>query len=276
MISNLPFNVSATPIPVICTWKGDTASTLYWDDPNNWKDGVVPNGAEATAIFPSLSRKTITVVVRGHIALANIWFDSQSTSYELRSEGAEEESILYFVTGQPLANIVLTERNSTDHMIPLMIMHSCKSVWGPGWKSAKALNPDDRPPQSKITFSGDIGSYKPTRRASLILDGYLTVALTGRNSFVGPIELRRGELDIATSLSIPSGTVVEIYEPARINLRPGVEARIKALKVNGKELPNGLYISTERFTARDRPASANVLDRLLGTGTLLVDSAMNP
>ena len=244
----LPPNIDADALPATYTWTGGTSG--YWNDPANWDLKQVPNNPEVTVVFRDVGSDNATVKVQTPIVLANMWFDSAKTSFSIEAAPDADESVgLYFSSGQQLANIVLTSGNTANHVVPLMILHSCKKLWGPGWfmktipaNSLLSSIPNE-PSRSKITLSGAIKSYKAAPRASLNLDGYIDLELSGPNSFIGPIDVRRGCLTISSSDSIPVGSTVNVYQPGRIVIAPGVKLTLKELSVDGIKLANGQYPS---------------------------------
>ena len=253
---DLPKTLQIEALPKTYNWIGQDEGPMYWDDPNNWAEGEWPNQPEATAIFSEMAVSKVDIVARTHIVLANIWFNAQTTSYTIRPEGKSEDSILFFSTGQQLANIVLPEGNAATHHVPMMILHSCKKLWGPNWamptipfSEVKYAIPD-LPSVSKIVFSGPIGSYKDAPRASLNLDGYIDVELSGENSFIGPVDVRRGTLFLNSKGALPSGTKLSVYEPGRIHVQSGIAIKVRELSINGKTMPSGIYSSS---AAAERP-----------------------
>ncbi|UOK73987.1 hypothetical protein [Ancylobacter polymorphus] len=251
MTDALPPNLRINVLPKTFHWKSSGKEILYWDDADNWEENEYPNQPESTAIFRDSTNEFIDILVRSHVVIANIWFECQYTSYSIQPEGSPEKSIMYFSTGQQLANIVLTEKNTKDHHIPMMIMHSCKGQWGPGWSMPTipfhglTYKVPYVPSKSKIVYSGPIGSYKGAPRASININGYIDVELSGVNTFIGPIDVRRGRLIVKNTLSIPDGINISLYDPGEIVLEKGVIARVGKFMINGDELPPGIYRSAD-------------------------------
>jgi hypothetical protein len=246
--------ITTVPRPRVYNWVGTAASPLYWDDPTNWAEGECPNHPEATAVFSHSLSRSITILMRRDIMVANLWFSEREHSYTIAPEGDPEHARLFFVTGQQLANLVLDEENFATHTIIVRMIHSCKKLWGPGWETQTIPTPTSPivapQNQSKLRLVGSIENYKPAPRASLNLDGYLDVEISGINSFIGPVDIRRGSLIVQRSESIPTGSTLSIFDPGRISIDDGVVVRVRRLNINGEKMPMGLY------HASDMPATA--------------------
>ncbi|WP_443191820.1 hypothetical protein [Pseudomonas indica] len=235
--------VNGVPRPKIYNWIGKSADILYWDDPNNWAEGEYPNHPEATAMFKDAIDRDVTILLRKDIQLANIWFSESTHSYTIDSEGNPENAKLTFMTGQQLANITLDDDNRATHTINAMILHSCKKLWGPGWRTVSPSAAPDPIPEnvSKLRLGGKIANYKEAPRASLNIDGYIDVEISGSNEFIGPVVVNRGSLQVKSSESIPSGTSLLLYSPGKLIIDDGVVVNVKRLSINGNDLPNGTY-----------------------------------
>ena len=154
------------------------------------------------------------------IFLANIWFSEKAYSYTISPDGSPDNSRLIFQTGQQLANITLDVHNFANHVIPVMILHSCKKLWYSYISPTSAMSPPAR--LAKLTLSGDIGSYKDAPRASLNLDGFIEVELSGNNTLIGPIVVSRGLLTVRGNNSIPPRSSLTVISPGTIDIADGV------------------------------------------------------
>lgn len=242
--------VNNVSLPSVYHWKGSSAPTLYWDDKENWVENKVPDHPEATVVFSNAIDKDTTIYLRKDFIISNIWFSEPKFSYTIIPEDDSEKAKLIFLTGQQLANIVLDDNNKATHYMGGDILHSCVKLWGPGWlmqtipMSERKIKINAEPSKSKISFIGNIDSYKDAPRASLNVDGYIDVEISGINKFIGPIDIRRGSLIVKRSESIPDNSVLSIYEPGAIFLEDGVKAKVKELNVNGVRMEKGIYVST--------------------------------
>jgi len=229
--------------PRIYNWIGTSNEDLYWDDPNNWAEGEYPDHPEATVVFADALTRNVNVILRKDIFLANIWFSEPTFSYKIMPEGDPEKSRLMFQTGQQLANITLDEQNQSDHEINAMILHSCKKLW---WRPTP-WEPGITPParQAKLLLSGDIGSYKEAPRASLNVDGFIEVELSGNNSFIGPIVVNRGTLSILNSESVPPRSSLTVLSPGILTLGEGVTLNLGRLVLDGEVMTPGKYVPVD-------------------------------
>lgn len=243
--------VNNVSLPGVYHWKGSNAKKLFWDDIENWEERKIPDHPEATVVFANAIQEDTTIYLRKDTIISNIWFSEEKFSYTISPEGNPEDARLIFLTGQQLANIVLDDNNRATHYIPAMILHSCKKLWGPGWliqtipMSERKISVPPEPSRSRIVFSGTIDSYKDAPRASLNLDGYFDVEISGKNKFIGPIDIRRGNLIVKHSESIPKNSVLNIYDPGAVFLDNKVLAKVKELSINGIKMNKGIYISNE-------------------------------
>lgn len=235
--------VNGVPRPKIYNWIGTSAGILYWDDPNNWAEGEYPNHPEATAMFKDAPDRDITILLRSDIQLANIWFSEKLHSYTISAEDDPENAKLTFMTGQQLANITLDDDNRATHTINALILHSCKKLWGPGWRTVSPSPAPDPIPDnvSKLRLGGKIANYKEAPRASLNIDGYIDVEISGKNEFIGPVVVNRGSLYVKNSESVPVGTSFLLYSPGRLIIDDGVTISVKRFNINGLDLPDGTY-----------------------------------
>jgi hypothetical protein len=229
--------------PKTYNWIGTSHGDLYWDDPKNWAEGEYPNHPEATAIFADALNKNVNVILRTDIFLANLWFSEKQYSYTIKPEGDPEKSRLLFQTGQQLANITLDAANLADHAIPAMILHSCKKLW----YSATPWDLNVQPPskQAKLSLSGDIGSYKEAPRASLNVDGFIEVELSGNNSFIGPIVVSRGLLSVKGKNAIPPRSSLTVLDPGRLDIADGIVVNLGRFVIDGEVKPPGKYVSSD-------------------------------
>lgn len=242
MITNIP-KYSGVGRPRSYNWIGTSDENLYWDDPSNWAEGEYPNHPEATAIFADALTRNVNVILRKDIFLANLWFSEKQYSYSIMPEGDPEQARLLFQTGQQLANITLDENNLADHAIPAMILHSCKKLW----YSATLWDPSLKPParKAKLSLSGDIGSYKEAPRASLNIDGYIEVELSGNNTFIGPIVVSRGLLTVKGNNAIPPRSSLTILDPGSVHIDDGTIVNLGRFVINGEVKAPGKYVSND-------------------------------
>lgn len=234
---------SGVPRPRVYNWIGKSASVFYWDDPANWAEGIFPNHPEATVLFKDAIDRDTTILLRRDIQIANLWFSEKTFSYKIEAEGDPEASKITFMTGQQLANITLDEDNRATHEINSTILHSCKKLWGPGWRTVSpspAPNPVPRN-LSTLRLGGKIANYKEAPRASLNIDGYINVEIRGANEFIGPVVVNRGTLSVASSNSIPEGTVMLLYHPGCVVIEKGVVISVRRFSIDGRDLPSGSY-----------------------------------
>ncbi|WP_157652804.1 hypothetical protein [Burkholderia ubonensis] len=229
--------------PKTYNWIGSSDDNLYWDDPKNWAEGEFPNHPEATAIFANALDRNVNVILRGDVFLANLWFSEKKYSYTIKPEGDPEKARLLFQTGQQLANITLDAENLADHAIPAMILHSCKKLWYSATPWDLSVQPPPR--QAKLTLSGDIGSYKEAPRASLNVDGFIEVEISGNNSFIGPIVVSRGLLSVKGDNAIPPRSSLTVLEPGRLNIAEGVVINLGRFVINGETKPPGKYVTAD-------------------------------
>lgn len=252
------------PRPRIYHWIGTSSDELYWDDRINWAEGEYPDHPEATAMFLNALDRDITIRLRKDIRLANLWFSEPRHSYTIAADGDRKDIRLLFMTGQQLANITLDEENKATHTILVLILHSCKKLWGAGWQTVSPSKAPDPIPSntSMLRLAGDIGSYKAAPRASLNLDGYLDVELSGNNSFLGPVVVNRGTLHVKRSESIPPGTSLLVYDPGKLIIDKDVQLRVCRLCINDHDMSDGEYLASN-------------LRAFSGAGSILVSKALS-
>jgi autotransporter-associated beta strand protein len=270
---------TGVPRPRIYSWVGASSNTLYWDDPKNWAEGEYPNHPEATAMFSHALSQDTTILLRKDIILANIWFSEKKYSYSILPEGDPNMARLIFMTGQQLANITLDEENFATHTINTHIIHSCKKMWGVGWQVVSPSPPPVPVPknQSKLRLGGVIANYKAAPRASLNLDGYIDVELSGVNTFIGPVVVNRGALLIKNSESIPTGTNLLLYDPGQIVIDEGIVVKAKRFQLNGENMPRGVYVANDfpedklaSVSARGPLTIRLTTSALMGGGSIVV------
>jgi hypothetical protein len=214
--------------------------------------------------------RDVNVILRKDIFLANLWFSERKHSYTIRPENDPEKARLLFQTGQQLANITLDQRNLADHAIPAMILHSCKKLWYSSLPPSGDVTQPSR--QATLALSGDIHSYKEAPRASLNLDGFINVEISGKNTFIGPIIVNRGRLTVKTSSSVPPRSSLTVLSPGHVEIDAGVEINLGRLVVDGELKAPGKYVSAdspkERLTGLALSKPDGVVVRQLQVGCI--------
>ena len=228
--------------PRVFNWIGNSAPTLYWDDPNNWEGREYPNHPEAIAIFADTLTQDTTILIRQDIRLAHFWFSEEKYSYTIAAEVAagqppESQPKLILDTARQFSTSFFDNRNMVDHTIAAMINHSCH--FGFPDRNPRIMNPDY---MSTLHFNGEISNYKDPDRASLQVYGRSRFQLNAANTFKGPvIVLNNGEVRATKNGAIPDGTPITLENQGRIGADDGVLIRAGSLRVDGQDMGSGLY-----------------------------------
>lgn len=223
--------------PKVFHWIGNSAPTLYWDDPANWAEGAYPNDAEAIAIFANALTQDTTIIIRQDIRLAHFWFNDKH-SYTIApdpSAPADNQPKLIFDTERPYATTFFHGDNAADHFINAIITHSCH--WGfPGRTTPAGAY------LTTLHLNGPISNYKEAKRASVQVHGRLKFELNAVNTFTGPVVVTGGgEVAANRNGAIPDGTTIYIEEGGKIAAPDGVVIKTRKLRVDGRVMEEGLY-----------------------------------
>lgn len=226
--------------PKVYNWIGNSAPTLYWDDPNNWAEGEYPNQPEAIVIFADTLTQDTTILLRRDIRLAHFWFGEDKYSYTIAAEKIagqppENEPKLILDTGRPYATAFIDSQNKVDHSINAMITHSCYHGF------PHRIAPVDNY-VTTIHFNGAISNYKDVKRASVQVYGRLNFKLNAVNSFTGPVVVKNdGEVHATKNGAIPDGTSIYLEDAGKIAADDGILIKAGTLRVDGRVMEDGLY-----------------------------------
>jgi endo-1,4-beta-xylanase len=93
------------------TWLGTSGN---WDDPGIWSDGIIANGADATASFTGVDIAEVqTITLNGSRTIGNIVFtDATPPTHNLTISGADTLT-LDLASGAPVINVTQADRRLT-------------------------------------------------------------------------------------------------------------------------------------------------------------------
>lgn len=234
--------------PKAYNWIGSAKTTLYWDDPDNWREGSFPNGREVIAVFSNSTKGPTEIVLRKDIHIAQIWISERNPitfSGEPREE-AEPDDLpkIIFDTANQFSTLFLGEGNTADHTFKQRwILHSC--YFNMPYRDLADPRVDDSK-ISTIHYDSEIANYKDPDRASLQVYGNIAVQLNRKNSFKGPVVVKRnGRLRVMKDGGIPDDSPIDLDEGGLIHLADGVVVKTSKLRIDGKEMPKGTYLSED-------------------------------
>lgn len=276
--------------PKTYNWIGNNATTLFWDDPNNWAEGDFPNSREAVAIFANALTQNTTILLRQDIRLAQFWFCEEAFSYTIAPDkdayvAEEKEPRLIMDTAEQFSTSFFDLDNKVDHFINAIITHSCH--WGfPGRVFPGTHVREDRF-ITTLHFNREITNYKDPERASLQIYGRLRFQLNAVNSFRGPVIIKdQGQINVSKNGGIPDNTPIFLEKGGKILMNEGILINASKLNIDGKDMDAGIYFSPDadldiieltdkKIIAsefiRDNKLQAKSIDNILGKGMILVD-----
>lgn len=265
--------------PKIFNWVGSDSAEQFWDDPQNWAEGEVPNQKEAVAIFENSAKRDTTILLRQDVHLAQMWFNEQhSLTFEAApSQNSLEENgpKFLFETSNQFSILLVDANNRGVHTFGRWILHSC--IFGQRSRVIPGTLPVDDF-TTTIHFNGNVGNYKDPERASLQVFGRLNFQLNGVNKFKGPVVVHgEGQIRAMVDGAIPDNSPIALEGGGSLYLAEGVRINTGAFRVDGLALEPGVYCNDRAqlsaaasSAAKDVNLAVKPLTNLEGTGVIVV------
>ncbi|HDY7883206.1 hypothetical protein ABRZ83_22685 [Vibrio vulnificus] len=248
--------------PKVYNWKGNGSSIAYWDDPQNWEEGISPNHQEAIAVFSNSLEGKTTIVLRKDVHVAKFWID-ETHDLEFLSDdtvdSTEDTGSFYFDTSNQYSSIYLNMDHGGNVVFATkLIHHSC--IFGQPIVYSQVPTGANRDPRTgpKVTFASDLTNYKDPDRASLqALKGFNFI-LAKANSFKGPVVISdQSEIRVLKTGGIPDNTPITLSNGGLLSLDKGVLVKASSLTIDSHTYGHGLYVSKE---TEENFAKDNVLE----------------
>jgi autotransporter-associated beta strand protein len=192
--SSLANEYITVPNTVVANGNWLPAGGGVWSDPDNWSNSAVPNALGASASFSTATANSqITLDISPTVGTLNF---NNTNSYTIASSTTES---LTFDNGGSSATAALNDFGGVHYISAPLVLNSSLTVTCENHGDAMYVSGD---------ISG-VGGLNVSN-SGIYMTTFSALVLSGTDTYQGPTDIERGELQLASEGALPLGTSLSI------------------------------------------------------------------